>query len=573
MDFDVHGRCWWRDPGLSRRGRSVDWWENAVIYQIAPWSFQDTDGDGTGDLQGVIRRLDYITSLSVDAIWLTPIYDSPMDDLGYDVIDMCEIGSVFGTMENFDTLVELVHERGMKLVLDMVWNHTSDRHPWFQESRANRSNSKADWYVWADPGADGGPPNNWRSVFNGESGWRYVESRGQYNYFNFLESQPDLNWHNEEVRRAVLKRARFWLDRGIDGMRLDAVNFYCHDAQLRDNPVRRPGQRKPDGIDPGNPAAEHCFVNSFCREETLAFLKPLRELSNEYPGTMLLGEVTLCEDTIDLAAQYVRGHDRLHLAYHSGLHFDEALTAERLHALIDKVLQRFIDGGACWIVGNHDYGRLRSYWGGKDRPYGDDFYHMVAALLICLPGALCLWQGDELGLPEARIPEDIPQQQIRDPFGKLLYPTIKGRDGSRTPMPWQHDAPHAGFTAAEPWLPIPESHLERAVDLQNADPRSLLNTWRRLLHWRYRQPALKAGSCKLLPLDGDRLALIREHAEQRLLCLYNLSESEADVDLSGLGPLRPVQGLGYPHRSNGKRAHLKLPPWGVLFADIGESRT
>lgn len=576
---EMDSRTWWREPVLNRRTwswrdderqrRSGEWWQNAVIYQIAPWSFQDSDGDGTGDLGGVIQRLDYIDSLGVDAVWLTPIYESPMDDLGYDITDMRVIGGTFGTMEQFDRLVALTHQRGIKIVLDMVWNHTSDEHPWFKESCKSRDNRYADWYVWADPAPDGGPPNNWRSAFNGESGWNFVESRQQYYFFNFLESQPDLNWHNPDVRGAILKRARFWLDRGIDGMRLDAVNFYCHDPQLRDNPVRESGSKMPDGIDPANPAAEHCFVNSFCREETLEFLKPLRELCDEYSGAMLLGEVTLCEDTIEQAAQYAQGPDRLHLAYHSALHFNEPLSANRLRTIIEKALSHFGKGGICWIVGNHDYGRTSSYWGGRERDYPEDYHRMVAAMLISLPGALCLWQGDELGLPEARIPEDIPVDQIKDPFGKRLYPDVKGRDGSRTPMPWTREGHLAGFsTADQAWLPIPDSHRERAVDVQQSDPSSLLNTWRELMHWRTLQPALEAGESQLLDIHPEVLALVREYREQRLLCLFNINEQPVELDLSPFEILRPVTSLSFTHEYDAGRMCVRLPAWGVMYADL-----
>lgn len=582
MAFDVKSRGWWREPILNRRAwtwqdakaahRSGEWWQNAVIYQVAPWSFQDSDGDGTGDLGGVIDRLDYIGSLGVDALWLTPIYESPMEDFGYDLVDLYSIGRTFGTMDQFDRLVALVHQRGIKIVLDMVWNHTSDRHRWFQESASSRDNPKADWYVWADPGPGGGPPNNWRSAFNGASAWKFSEARGQYYFFNFLESQPDLNWHNPQVRRMALECARFWLDRGIDGMRLDAVNFYCHDPQLRDNPVRDKNAKMPDGIAPENPAAEHLFVNSFCRSETLDYLRPLRELCDEYPGTMMLGEVTLCEDTLEQAALYVQGQHRLHLAYHSALHFHEPMSAPRLRALVEKALKNFGEGGICWIVGNHDYGRTRSYWGGREQDLPDDFYRMVAALLISLPGALCLWQGDELGLPEARIPEDIAQEQIRDPFGKSLYPRVKGRDGSRTPMPWAHDAPSAGFTTAgKTWLPIPPSHLPRAVDLQTGDPRSLLNHWRTLLHWRISQPALQAGATELMDFGQCLLAMVREYREQCLLCLFNISGEPNRADLSRFSVVRPAVGLGGEALFDAQTMQVELPPWGTFFADLREA--
>lgn len=585
MTGPVRPATWWRklvldrqDPGQNRGLGSAPWWKNAVIYQIGAWSFQDSDGDGKGDLGGVIQRLDYLSSLGADAIWLTPVYQSPMDDYGYDITDWFDIGAPFGTMEQFDRLLALVHQRGMKLILDAVWNHTSDQHPWFQDSRRDRDGRHADWYVWADPRPDGGPPNNWRSAFNGDSGWKYVEARKQYYFFHFLDSQPDLNWHNPEVREMALRCARFWLERGVDGMRLDAVNFFCHDPELRDDPVREPGGRPPDGIDPRNPAARNCFVNSFCRTETLEHLRAFRELSDEYPGTMLLGEVTLCEDTLEHASLYVKGDKRLHLAYHSALHFFEPLTATRMRDLLRSALSHYGEDGICWIVGNHDYGRTRSYWGGREDGLPDDFYKMIAAMLVTLPGALCLWQGDELGLPEARIPGDISKSQIKDPFGRLLYPDVKGRDGSRTPMPWNHDAHLCGFSSADAaWLPIPESHKARAVDLQSADPASLLNRWREILHWRTRQPALLAGLASLVDVGApDVLAILREESTQRLLCLFNIQDRDCEVDLSGQPALRPLACEPASCGFDAERRRLRLAPWGAWFGELtapgGKSR-
>ncbi|NKF24392.1 alpha-amylase family glycosyl hydrolase [Solimonas marina] len=546
------------------------WWRDAIIYQIGVAGFQDSDGDGFGDLAGVVERLDYIESLGVDAIWLTPFYISPFDDYGYDITDHVDVDSRFGSLAEFDRLVELVHQRGLKLILDMVWNHTSDQHPWFRDSAASREGRYADWYVWADPAPGGGPPNNWRSAFTGDSGWKYVDARKQYYFFNFLHTQPDLNWHNPDVRRMVLDCAKFWLNRGIDGMRLDAVNFYTHDPQLRDDPVRKKGAPMPDGMDPENPAAQHCFVNSFCREETLQYLEPLRALVDQYPGVMMLGEVTLCEDTLQQAAQYVRGQHRLHLAYHSALHFHEPTSAARLRAILEKALRNYGPHGICWIVGNHDYGRTRSYWGGRDGPLPEAFYHMIAALLVTLPGAFCLWQGDELGLPDARIPEDIPKSRLQDPFGKLMYPKIKGRDGSRTPMPWRDDQRLCGFSSADDsWLPIPDSHRKRAVSRQEPDPGSLLNRWRKLLHWRRTQAALNGGETRVIELDDDAVLGFERHSpQQALLCLFNQTGREVSVDLSRYARPRGAQGIEHGFEIDPVSERLLLRPWGTAFAEI-----
>ncbi|WP_370309259.1 alpha-amylase family glycosyl hydrolase [Sinimarinibacterium flocculans] len=580
-------RGWWNLPIINRRSwtwrdanrvvRAGEWYQNAVIYQIAPWGFQDTDGDGRGDLPGIIRRLDYITSLGVDAIWLTPIFPSPMHDMGYDVSGTRDIGRTFGTMADFERLLTLVHQRGMKLILDMVWNHTSKDHAWFRESRSSRTNDKADWYVWADPAEDGGPPNNWPSVLTGESGWCFDDMRGQYYFSNFLQSQPDLNWHNEAVRAEILDIARYWLDLGIDGMRLDAVNFFCHDALLRDNPLRGEDDGHADGIDPDNPAAAQVFCNSFCREETFEMLRPLRRLADEYPGVVLLGEVTLCEDSIEEAARYTRGRDRLHLSYNSGLLFKEPMTATRLRALIEKASAAYGEGGTCWIVGNHDYGRMRSLWAGAEQEDADAFFKMMSAVLLSLPGALCLWQGDELGLDEARIPEDIAPEQLQDPFGRMLYPRLNGRDGSRTPMPWDDERTACDFSddADRLWLPIPEQHRARSVARQTGDPDSVLNVWRTLLHWRIGQPALQAGAVEFAELESPILGLIREYGEQRLLCLFNISAERRSVDLSAFSGVVPAHGLGFASDWDERARSVTLPPWGVFMADLrsaGEMR-
>jgi alpha-glucosidase len=572
---------WWKNAVINRRAWTWEdannqqhnghWWQHAVIYQIYPMSFQDTTGSGVGDLNGIIARMDYIASLGIDAIWLCPIFESPMEDMGYDVTDMREIDPVFGDIKDFDRLLDIAHTFGIKVLIDGVWNHTSDQHPWFIESRKNHDNPKADWYVWADGKADGSPPNNWLSAFMGKSAWEWDEVREQYYFYNFLPSQPELNWHNPDVVAAILKRAEFWLERGIDGFRLDAVNFYVHDQQLRDNPTRPDNGIFPDGVDPDNPMVEHMFQYNFCRPENLEALQPIRELCDRYNDVVTLGEVTLCEDSIMLSSQYVKGEDRLHLVYNSALLIDEPITASLMRQTIKKIQANFPAGGQCWMVGNHDYGRLKSRWTGVDvngQPYPDEFYYAIAALLLSLPGALCLYQGDELGLEEAKIPKDIPEAKIQDPFGQALYPFVPGRDGSRTPMPWQENQPHAGFTdGKEPWLPIPKKHFFQAVDRQNADPNSLLNSWRRLLHWRKQQPALIAGDFKLLDTKEPLLAFIREYAEQSLLCVFNLSDETVQYDLSVYGEYTPETSLGFDFQLRQDNT-LEFNSYGVFFANL-----
>lgn len=576
----ANGKPWWRNAVVNRRAwtwedsnnmqHNGQWWQHAVIYQISPWSFMDCNGDGIGDLNGIISKMDYISSLGVDAIWLCPIFESPMNDFGYDVTDMLDIDPLFGDLKEFDRLVDIAHALGLKVLIDQVWSHTSDQHPWFVESRKSRDNDKADWYVWADSPDDCSRPNNWLSAFMGKSAWEWDEHRQQYYYYNFLPSQPDLNWHNPEVVDAILQRAKFWLERGVDGFRMDAVNFYLHDAQLRDNPPRPEDAPLPEGVDADNPMVDYIFKYNFCQTENLDALKPLRELTDRYPGATMLGEVTLCEDSVALSSQYVEGENRLHLAYNSALLVDEPMTAQLMRRTMERVQKHFRQGGQCWMVGNHDYGRLKSRWTGVDingQPYTEEFYHMMAALLLSLPGAFCLYQGDELGLTEAKIPKDIPEDQIQDPFGQALYPTVQGRDGSRTPMPWQADAPNAGFTTAEdPWLPIPKKHLSYSVNLQNQDPRSFLNTWRSLLHWRKQQPALIAGNFKILDTPEPVFGFIREYAEQRLLCLFNISDRPVDYELGKNANCQVETTLGFGVNREGDR--LEIPAHGVFFANL-----
>ncbi|MGB7442428.1 MAG: alpha-glucosidase family protein, partial [Coleofasciculaceae cyanobacterium] len=571
---------WWREPVLNRRAwiwedannlqRNGEWWQHAVIYQISPQSFKDSDGNGSGDLDGIIEKLDYIVSLGVDAIWLCPIYESPMDDFGYDITDMRDIDPLFGDLEDFQQLIDVSHTMGLKVLIDQVWSHTSDKHPWFLESRQSQSNSKADWYVWADPKPDGSPPNNWLSAFMGHSAWQWGPERKQFYMYNFLSSQPDLNWHNPEVVEAILERAKFWLELGVDGFRIDAPNFFLHDHELRDNPPRPEDAPQPDGVSPNNPIVRQMFKYNFCRPETLEALLPIRQLMNQYPGTVTLGEVTFCDDSIALASEYATGDKRLHMAYHSALLVDQPMSATLMRRIMEKMKTHFTQGGDCWIVGNHDYGRLRSRWTGKDvkgNPYPEEFYHLMAALLLCLPGAFCLYQGDELGLTEARIPEDIPVEEIKDPFGKALYPAIKGRDVSRTPMPWHADKLNAGFTTAEkPWLPVPEAHYAKAVNIQNQDPQSLLNTWRRLLHWRKKQPALEAGDFEILDAQEPIFAFIRQYAEQRLLCVFNLSNESVNYDLSTYPNFQETKGLGFTTYL--KENNLELPGYSVFFGNL-----
>ncbi|MFE4107166.1 alpha-glucosidase family protein [Almyronema epifaneia] len=553
-------------PAVISRQESPDWWRSAFIYQIYPRSFMDSSGDGVGDLAGILQKLDYVMSLGVDAIWISPFFKSPMKDFGYDISDYCAVDPIFGTLQDFQQILAAAHQRGLKVLIDQVWNHTSDQHPWFQESRSSRDNPKADWYVWADPKPDGTPPTNWLATFGG-SVWTWEPRRQQYYLHNFLVEQPDLNWYNLEVIEAIKQVARFWLDMGVDGFRLDVVNFYLYDRQLRDNPQRPANQPRPAGAAPNDPFFSQLNLYNFCQPNIAEVLQPIRQLMDEYPGSTTLAEISSAEDTIATSSEYVRGRDRLHMAYNSSLMNDEPLTHERLYQLIAQVEAAFGDGVICWTAGTHDFPRLKSRWSKfhVSADVQEQFDHLFVALLISLRGSCCIYQGDELGLTQA----EIPFEKMQDPFGIAGYPSMLGRDGSRTPMPWYKDQPQAGFTTAlEPWLPIPAEHQRAAVDVQAADPNSLLNQYRQLIHWRRQQPALRQGQLTLLPMPAPVLAFIRHCRQQKLLCVFNLSFDSAQLSLTPYPGCQDQTETGFTYQRQGDR--LELPPYGVYFGELSQ---
>lgn len=517
------------------------WWHGAVIYQIIPRSFQDSDGDGIGDLAGICQRLDYVAGLGVDAVWITPFFASPMADFGYDVADYRAVDPLFGGMADFDRLLDKAHRLGLKLIIDMVWSHSSDRHPWFMDSRAR--GGKADWYVWADPRPDGSPPNNWLSVFGGPA-WNWEPRRRQYYLHHFLPSQPALNWRNPATADALLAEGRFWLDKGVDGFRLDAVDFLLHDSELRNNPARAVAEI------PAKPFGMQDHIHDVAQAEGLAVMARIRALMDDYPGTVTMAELSSVGDPVTRAALYTTG-GRLNLAYSLGL-MRRPFTPAALGAVVAQVSDSMGLGRLTWSFGNHDMERAISRWG-DDSP---DCARLMLALLIGLEGALCLYQGDELGLPEA----DIPFERLRDPYGMAFWPEYKGRDGCRTPMPWQEQAAHAGFSTVEPWLPIPDGHRARAVENQDRDGLSPLNTLRRLLRWRKNHPALLEGRTRIVDLDPRVLAFHRECAAERLLCLFNPSAEPVRLPV----PAAPAEGVGYEVDG----AHLVLAGWGAAFIPV-----
>ena len=538
-----------------------NWWRGGVIYQIYPRSFADSNGDGIGDLAGITARLDYIAGLGVDGIWLSPFFKSPMKDFGYDVSDYCDVDPMFGSLTDFKTLVDRAHALGLKVMIDQVLSHTSDQHPWFIESRASANNPKADWYIWADCKNDGTPPNNWLSIF-GNSAWQWDTRRCQYYMHNFLTSQPDLNFHNPHVQDALLQTVKFWLDFGVDGYRLDTVNFYVHDKQLRDNP----GRGRPSGDDPAvspvNPYAWQWHQHDKSQPENLEFLRKLRALLDQYPNTTMVGEIG-DDDGLARVAEYTSGGDKLHMAYCFEL-FGTKHGANFIHTVLSRFEEIAPEGWPCWALTNHDVQRVATRWGGEQA--NPALLRLAAAMQMSLRGSPCLYQGDELGLPEAMI----AYEDLQDPYGITMWPEFKGRDGCRTPMPWSANAIDLGFspdpsTAEAPWLPVSESHRSLAVDAQDSPPDSLLNFYRQLLHWRKTQPALLNGEMRLLAPDAQVLAFVRSCPTQRVLCLFNFSNSAAswtipsDCAVSSVLATSGLMGA----RLDGNQ--VQLGPWAGLF--------
>lgn len=488
------------------------WWRGAAIYQIYPRSFMDSNGDGIGDLAGVTSRLEYVASLGVDAIWISPFYASPMADFGYDISDYCAVDPIFGTLEDFDALVARAHELNLKVIIDQVYAHTSDKHRWFEESRTNRNNKHADWYVWADAKPDGSPPNNWQSVFGGPS-WTWDARRGQYYLHNFLPQQPQLNVHLPEVQKALLDVSSFWLDRGVDGFRIDALNFTMHDPKLRDNPPA-----PDDGQGRSRPFDFQLQRYNQSHPDIPRFIERLREQIDHYPSIFTLAEVG-GRDADHEMKLYTAGKRRLDSAYGFNFLYAEKLTP----ALVARSLLNWPDepeaGWPSWAFENHDAPRALSRWSPEGAQ--DAIAPMKAMLLASLRGNPILYQGEELGLTQV----DIPFDKLQDREAIANWPLTLSRDGVRTPMPWQADARHGGFTEGEPWLPLGEENLARAVDRLSAEPETLLKLTRRLLTLRRSRKALRQGSCEIILADDTRLVLRRSCEGENILALFNMTDT------------------------------------------------
>ncbi|MGC4025110.1 MAG: alpha-glucosidase family protein [Mesorhizobium sp.] len=499
-----------------------DWWRGCAIYQVYPRSFQDSNGDGIGDLPGIIERLPYIASLGVDAIWLSPFFKSPQADMGYDVSDYCAVDPMFGTMADFEQMVSEAHRLGLKIIIDQVLAHTSDKHPWFVESRVSRDNEKADWFVWADAKPDGTAPNNWLSVFGG-SAWEWESTRKQYYLHNFLTSQPALNFHNQAVQDALLDSVRFWLQKGVDGFRLDTVNYYFQDAELRSNPPLP--KRKREALNPSNPYLLQHHLYDKTRPENISFLKRFRALLDSFGERTSVGEVGDEDRSLDTVAAYTEGGDKLHMCYTFDMLGDEFSPAH-FRRCVERFFDKVRDGWVCWAFSNHDVRRHVSRWV-KPGQNSDDVARFAISLLACLPGSICLYEGEELGMEEA----ELTFEQLRDPYGIRFWPGFKGRDGCRTPMVWEAHAKNAGFSDGVPWLPVSAESAARAVDVQERDADSVLSHYRAVLAARKREPALINGGFRFLESNKDVLAFVRERDGRRVLCVFNFSNAQMNWKL------------------------------------------
>ena len=534
------------------------WWRGGVIYQIYPLSFGDSNGDGYGDLPGIIDHMEYIALLGVDAIWISPFYKSPFHDLGYDVADHKMVDPRFGNMDDFDRLIARAKSFNLKVVLDMVWNHTSADHAWFKESALSRDNPKADWFIWADAREDGTPPNNWMSIFGG-SAWTWSVTRGQYYMSHFLKTQPQLNLRNEAVVREMLDIGRFWLDKGVDGLRFDALDWMFHDPDLRDNPSRP----IPEGQLPIKPFQFQEHLYDCLHDDGKAFLGRLRRLLDEYPGSVSLGELSSQPGEMARVGQYTSASEkRLHMAYTLGI-MKKPFSAELFQKLIREQKDSLGDGWMCWSFTNHDTVRSITRWSSASAEYRGAFARLLMLLLLTLKGSICMYQGEELGLTEA----DIAPEFRRDPYGLTFHPRFVGRDGSRTPVPWNADERHAGFTTAvAPWLPIPDEHIGLSVNRQWSDPASLLVSWREAIGWRKLHPALITGDITLVETDAPALCFTRICEEESLVLLFNMSEQEVSVPMAQLPPFTPL--LDRAHMAELTEGAVKLPAYGTFIGIV-----
>ena len=486
------------------------WWQSEIIYQIYPRSFKDSTGNGVGDLPGIIEKLDYLQKLGITGVWISPIFPSPMADFGYDVSDYTGIHPLFGTMDDFDRLLEEIHNRGMKLLLDFVPNHTSDQHPWFIESRKSKDSPKRDWYLWHDPAADGGPPNNWRSEFGG-SGWELDKNTGQYYYHAFLKEQPDLNWRNPEVQRAMLDVMLFWLDKGVDGFRVDVMWHMIKDSHFRDNPPN------PDYSEKQKPYRHLIPAYSTNQQEVHDIVHLMRKITDQYDDRVIIGEIYL--PIKELVTYYGEDNQGAHLPFNFQL-VVLPWDARKIEAAINEYEGSLPpEGWPNWVLGNHDKSRIKTR-------IGKEQASVAAILLLTLRGTPTMYYGDEIGMNDVPIPPEL----VQDPQEKNVPGIGVGRDPERTPMQWD-DSENAGFTTGIPWLPLMKNYKEVNVDNEWNEPKSILSLYRKLIAFRNGEPALKVGDYTPVYTEGNLLSYIRNYKEKEFLIALNLGGAEEELDI------------------------------------------
>lgn len=515
------------------------WWQAAVIYQIYPRSFCDSNGDGIGDLKGIESKLDYIASLGVDAIWLSPIHPSPNRDFGYDVSDFNGIAPEFGAMADFERLITEAHRRNLKVIMDEVLSHTSDQHAWFLESLKSPSNDKSDWYVWADPREDGTPPNNWLSVFGGPA-WSYHPLRRQYYFHKFLKQQPKLNLYNRDARTAAIDVLKFWLDRGVDGFRLDVANSYLHDAELRDNPAVPMAER----------TAHHWAhapnlqrrIRDSNLPENREVLDEIRAAVDGYKDRFVFGEFS---EEPGLLSHFAGATHGLHTGYTFTFLEDRSFKPQ-VFAEHYQFLNAIEGLWPCATFSNHDVTRTVTRYG-RTMEADPALAKLALTLLMTLKGTVLLFQGEELGLPDG----PIERHQIHDPVGELYFPYSKGRDPCRTPMPWVADKPNIGFSYGEPWLPMAPAHKALAAAGQEHDKDSVLWFARRLIELRKQHPALARGDMRITEASGQILAFERIRGDDHILCTFNLSASAAPLERERHDPRRILLEIGTREHNQG----------------------
>jgi len=546
---------------LSNAAASVEptWWQSGVVYQIYPRSFQDTNGDGIGDLEGITRRLGYLVRLGVQAIWISPFYPSPMKDFGYDVSDYTGVDPIFGTLDDFDRLVAAARECGLRIIVDWVPNHTSDQHPWFQASRSSRSDPRRDWYVWRDAKPGGAPPNNWLSSFGGPA-WNWDAHTRQYYLHSFLSEQPDLNWRNPEVREAMFATLSFWLERGVDGFRIDVAQAVMKDPALRDNPPADPSDRRfhKDMGDYGRQL--HLYDKGHA--DAHGVYREVRKLLEAHSGSrprVSIGEIHLY-DLHDWVAWYGAELDELHMPFNFSL-LNTPWNAGAVRRTVDA-MEAALPPGAWpnWVLGNHDEHRIATR-------LGQAAARSAMLLLLTLRGTPTLYYGDELGMEDVPVPPD----RVQDPWGRNVPGLDLGRDPERTPMQWDA-TPNAGFTSpsARPWLPLAADFATRNVEAQSAHPESMLELTRALLAVRKRHPALQRGSYR--PVDGapeSTFVFVREHAGDRMQVAVNFGSSAEDVPIEGAAA-RALTST-HPGAAIASRGSYRLRPHEGVVLQLGEA--